>query len=884
MKSVNRELQVRRSRRRELKTLILSANDLLLSIQLNNRMIHSYISPQQEGVLGSVLKHVRLVESKSTLLQLKLSVYQFCVNVILDAIHEIKQYISKHGAQLHTLKNVLKIDIEDTNSVLGLHFHVFRCVPGESSEPELDPEFNESAKRREQFMRKMYPTVNGNLQEQLNGAKLYVPRGDGYMILYGILDNDFFQLSAKALPTYALPNPNDCDRQFAEQYICCIQLRDFMVHSVDEICVKIKNAHRDMLALEKKSFAEVQKMFQTGSAVRQRRLLQLLLLSNNGVKFVIPLLESINHSSDRSEICNSLGNLKRSLATCADELKAEIQSYATSDDQISQQHKILALNVDKHIKSKAMDKLKESNSGRESGTKAQQYIDGLLKIPFGVYHQDSTFSDNTQRASYVQRSQEILDNCVYGHKEAKTHIKRLVAQWTNGPSSGSVFGFQGPPGTGKTTLAKNGLAKCLMDDKGSHRPIAFLPLGGTSSGSLLEGHGYTYMGSTWGRIVDTLMEKQCMNPIIYIDELDKVSASERGQEIIGILTHLTDPTQNHEFNDRYFAGIKFDLSRAIFIFSYNDSSKIDRILRDRITEIRTTYLSKSDKLEVVYQFILPEIFEAVGINVHIPRDVIEHIIDTYTYEAGVRKLKERLYDVVRDVNLENICSGETYAVTVEVIDNLFCKLPRALYPKASTEARVGIVNGLYANTIGLGGITRIEVHQTVGEKLDLQLTGSQGKVMQESMRCAKTLAWSLLSSAAQDAVNKNTAIHIHCPEAATAKDGPSAGTAITTAILSRFTGLRIRGDVAMTGEVDLNGNVHPVGGIDAKLGGALRSGIKTVLLPKDNVYEMKQYCAQFPEHKHLNLVLISHISETFEHTLLGEIEGKVTQHKILENS
>merc|ERR1712100_701612 len=197
---------------------------------------------------------------------------------------------------------------------------------------------------------------------------------------------------------------------------------------------------------------------------------------------------------------------------------------------------------------------------------------------------------------YIESVHSILDNAVHGHEEAKLQVERIIGQWINGEMNGYCFGFEGPPGTGKTSFAKKGLTKCLKDEDGNPRPFSFIALGGSSNGATLEGHSYTYVGSTWGRIVDILMECGTMNPIIFIDELDKVSRTEHGKEIIGILTHLTDSTQNDEFADKYFAGIKLNLSKALIIFSYNDVDLIDRILLDRIHRIQFSNLNLHDKI------------------------------------------------------------------------------------------------------------------------------------------------------------------------------------------------------------------------------------------------------------------------------------------------
>ena len=215
--------------------------------------------------------------------------------------------------------------------------------------------------------------------------------------------------------------------------------------------------------------------------------------------------------------------------------------------------------------------------------------------------------ENDKRV-YISSVKEKLDESCFGHDDAKLEIQRLVGQWINGSTDGTVIGIQGPPGNGKTTLAKMGMSKCLLDKDGKTRPFAMLTLGGSSNASTLVGHNFTYVGSTWGRIVDILIEKKCMNPIIYIDEVDKVSRTEHGREITGILTHLTDSTQNDHFEDRYFAGIPFDLSKAIIIMSFNDPSLIDPILRDRMHIIETNPLSTSDKLHIIDSYVMPILF------------------------------------------------------------------------------------------------------------------------------------------------------------------------------------------------------------------------------------------------------------------------------------
>ena len=197
-----------------------------------------------------------------------------------------------------------------------------------------------------------------------------------------------------------------------------------------------------------------------------------------------------------------------------------------------------------------------------------------------------------------------MDKSVYGHDKPKKQIERIIGQWINGEQSGYCFGFEGPPGVGKTSLAKQGLANCLKDENGETRPFAMIQMGGDSNGSTLHGHNYTYVGSTWGSIVQILIDKKCMNPIIFIDELDKISKTENGREIIGILIHLLDPAQNDCFQDKYFSGIDLDLSKALFVLSYNDAESIDRILLDRIHRVKFSNLSLDEKLKISKEYFL----------------------------------------------------------------------------------------------------------------------------------------------------------------------------------------------------------------------------------------------------------------------------------------
>jgi ATP-dependent Lon protease len=478
---------------------------------------------------------------------------------------------------------------------------------------------------------------------------------------------------------------------------------------------------------------------------------------------------------------------------------------------------------------------------------------------------------------------ESLDLSIYAHKNAKTQILKVISQWINGEQNGYCFGFEGSPGVGKTSLAKRGLAKCLKDENGETRPFSFIALGGSSNGSTLEGHSYTYVNSMWGKIVDTLMDSKCMNPIIYIDELDKVSKTEQGKEIIGILTHLIDYSQNDEFQDKYFSGIPIDLSKVLFIFSYNDPELIDRILLDRIHRIKFDNLSWDDKIVIANQFILPEINKKMGFcnTVSIDNAVIEYIIENYTLEPGIRKLKEILYDLHGEINIYLL---QTEAQLIEFpiivkIDDLgrkYLKTYKKIKEKhAHSEPKIGVINGLWASANGSGGIIPIECMffpSTVF--LDLKLTGMQGDVMKESMNVAKTLAWKLTPENVQadwirrSEKTKNQGLHLHCPEGAVSKDGPSAGAAITSVIFSLLNDKKIKNDVAITGEITLQGTITAIGGLDLKIMGGIRAGIKKFIYPRSNQIEFDEcelkYRYIFEKHG-IKFVAVDSITDVFPH-------------------
>ena len=481
------------------------------------------------------------------------------------------------------------------------------------------------------------------------------------------------------------------------------------------------------------------------------------------------------------------------------------------------------------------------------------YTQSLSKIPLEIKNINKNINDVSSALDDITN---VLDESIYGHVYAKNQILKIVGQWMSGEQSGYCFGFEGSPGIGKTSLAKKGLANCLKDEDGNSRPFAFIALGGSCNGSTLEGHSFTYVNSTWGRITDILMETKCMNPIIYIDELDKVSKTEHGKEIIGILTHLIDTTQNDVFQDKYFSGINIDLSKALFIFSYNDPEQIDKVLLDRIHRIKFENLSLDEKIVIVEKYILPEINKKMGFSdiVVLSREMIEFIIESYTLEPGVRKLKEVLFDLYGEINIDILkTTNNTMDIPIiitrnELEDKYLSKYQKIEEKKINRDNKVGIINGLWANSLGKGGIIQIEtIFYPSSTFLELKLTGLQGDVMKESMNVAKTLAWTLTDEKRKKELiemfetTRCQGLHIHCPDGAISKDGPSAGAAITAALYSLFNNKRIKNNIAITGEINLQGDVTAIGGLETKILGGVKSGIKTFLYPESNRQDFSKF-------------------------------------------
>ena len=585
-------------------------------------------------------------------------------------------------------------------------------------------------------------------------------------------------------------------------------------------------------------------------------------ITNGDKNLLITNIMKINDTLNINKITNKIkySNKKKS------ELKIEIDNFI---DFCKENNKELLPVIDKlfiNLKLVCSSPKASTNSNSTNILKDIEIIDNNLK----------------DIGDYMINIKESLNNSVYGHEKAKKQIERIIGQWITGEQGGYCFGFEGPPGVGKTSLAKVGLSNILKDENGVSRPFAMIQMGGDSNGSTLHGHNYTYVGSTWGSIVQILIDKKCMNPIIFIDEIDKISKTEHGKEIVGILTHLLDPAQNDCFQDKYFSGIDIDLSKALFILSYNDVEVIDKILLDRVHRIKFDSLSSEDKIIISNKHILPEIYKKVGLEemIHFSDETIKFIIEEYTSESGVRKLKEVLFEIISEINLNVLKNNEVdydfpLVISIDDIKNKYLKDKREMkVHKIHTESKVGVINALWANSYGAGGVLPLQSSFIPSNKfLDLILTGSMGDVMKESISVSLTNAWNLTSLERQkyliekynDPKNNNVCgIHIHCPDISTKKDGPSATTAFTVLIYSLFNDIKIKNHFGITGETHFGLYLTEIGGLQEKIIHSIKAGITEFIFPKENQADFDKIMEKY---KHNNIIKdikfhsISHIDE-----------------------
>ena len=499
------------------------------------------------------------------------------------------------------------------------------------------------------------------------------------------------------------------------------------------------------------------------------------------------------------------------------------------DEELSDyEARITALHLPEELHRKLMkevDRLAKQPFGSAEGSVIRNYLDVCLELPWGKYTRD--------RADVAQ-ARRILDRDHFGLEQVKERILEFVAVRQLSPDSkGKILCLVGPPGVGKTSIA-------LSVSKALHRKMARLSLGGVRDEADIRGHRKTYIGAMPGRIIDAISRSGSMNPLLVLDEIDKLGSDMRGDPASALLEVL-DSEQNYAFRDHYLE-IPVDLSQVLFITTANTTSTIPRPLLDRMEVIQLSSYTDEEKLQIAKRHLFPKQLAEHGLKksaVRISDDVYRAVIRDYTRESGVRLLERRLAAICRKADMR-LLEGTVKRITVteeELPKFLDCQpYPPDLH---TDREEIGVVNGLAWTEAG-GEILEVEVNVMDGSG-KLELTGNLGDVMKESAQAALSC---LRSRAAVLGIPadfyKTKDIHVHFPEGAVPKDGPSAGIAVTTAMLSALTDRKIKAGIAMTGEVTLRGRVLPIGGLKEKTMAALRSGITTVLIPKDNVRDLEE--------------------------------------------
>ena len=549
---------------------------------------------------------------------------------------------------------------------------------------------------------------------------------------------------------------------------------------------------------------------------RLKKLIEMLRRECQVMKIEKEIAEKVNESMDKNQRDYYL---HEQLHIISDELGEGDDTHAEADEyrrRITGLH--LAEDSEKKLL-KEVDRLAKMQGSNQEATVIRTYLDTCLDLPWNTFTVDDLD---------ISRAQQILDRDHYGLKKVKDRILETLAVRKLAPDvKAQIICLVGPPGVGKTSIARS-IAESLG------RKYVRISLGGVRDEAEIRGHRRTYIGAMPGKIITAMISAKSANPLMLLDEIDKLAGDFRGDPAAALLEAL-DPEQNSTFND-HFIDIPFDLSHVFFITTANDLGSIPGPLRDRMDVIELPSYTRVEKYNIARKHLLPKQLKACGLTgkVTLSQSALYGIIDGYTREAGVRNLERTITSVLRKC-ARKIAAGEVESVSVTgtMLEQLLG--PRFVKPDFLNRTNaVGIANGLAWTSVG-GETLPIEVQVMDNGSGKITVTGSLGDVMKESAQLAVT--W-VRVHAAEYGIDpeklKKCDLHIHAPEGAVPKDGPSAGVTLTTALVSCLSGIPVRGDVAMTGEITLHGNVLPIGGLREKSMAAYREGMKTVLIPKDN--------------------------------------------------
>ena len=581
---------------------------------------------------------------------------------------------------------------------------------------------------------------------------------------------------------------------------------------------------------------------------RLEKLLMLLRQECQVLEIERDLDDKVNASLDKGQ---REYYLREQMHIISEELGDSEDTRAEAD---TYRQKIAALKLDDESTEKLLkecDRLARMQSNSAESGVIRSYLDTCLGLPWHITTEDDLDQAHARR---------VLDREHYGLQKVKERILELLAvRKLNTEVKGQIVCLVGPPGVGKTSIAHS-IADCMG------RKFARMSLGGVHDEAEIRGHRRTYIGAMPGRIISAINSAKSSNPVILLDEIDKLAGDYKGDPSSALLEVL-DPEQNRTFKDNYL-DIPFDLSEVLFITTANDASTIPGPLYDRMDVIELPSYTRTEKFNIAKRHLLPKQLKNNGLDgkVTMTSGAIYEIIDGYTREAGVRNLERTITSVLRKC-AQKIAAGETEKISVSgtMIKSLLG--PEKVKPTfISRTDSVGIANGLAWTSVG-GEMLPVEVAVIPNGTGKIEITGSLGDVMKESAQLAVTYARVHAEEygIAPDRF-KNTDLHIHAPEGAVPKDGPSAGVTLTTALVSALSGIPVRHDLAMTGEITLHGNVLPIGGLKEKSMAAFREGISTVLIPKENATDLYEVDAEVKEKIHF--IPVERLSQVLKHALI----------------
>ena len=534
-------------------------------------------------------------------------------------------------------------------------------------------------------------------------------------------------------------------------------------------------------------------------------------------------------------------------------IRQELGEEEEDSDQYEDRIKALHLAAESEEKLlKEVKRLRKQPYGSSEATVIRNYLDVALELPW---------NESTKERLNIEQARKLLDQDHFGLEKVKKRILEFLAVRQLAPENhGQILCLVGPPGVGKTSIASS-VAKCLG------RKLARISLGGVHDEAEIRGHRKTYIGAMPGRILSALTQAKSNNPLVLFDEIDKLGSDYRGDPSAALLEVL-DPEQNNAFRDN-FLELPFDLSRCMFITTANTDDTIPRPLLDRMEVIYLDSYTDEEKVMIAKNHLLPKQRERHGLKktqIRVPDSTLREIISCYTRESGVRRLEQELATICRRAAMELVEHSETVRVSISSANlEKYLGVRKFLPDRLPEEDPVGLVNGLAWTSVG-GEMLEVECNVVEGSG-KLELTGNLGKVMQESVQAAMSYIRSRATALgiAED-FYKTKDVHVHFPEGAVPKDGPSAGVTVCTALVSALTGARVRRDIAMTGEISIRGRVLPIGGLKEKTMAALRHGIKTVMIPQDNVKDLEEIDQTV--RKALNFVPVSTADTVLETALI----------------